>query len=809
MRFRFGLKFISVLVLVGTLAACEDSESRAERYYQSGLALLEEGDVERALIEFRNVFNLDGAHREARSTYARVVREQGKANEAYGQYLRLVEQYPDDLEGRIALSEMSFLTEQWDEFERHSAAAVELAPEDPRVQAIEATARYRTATMEEDGPARDAAHEKAIALIADQPENLLLQQIEINGHLANKAFAKALDAIDRAVAINPDNLRLAETRLGVLAALNDTDGIEAQLRHMVETFPENDQAKETLIGYYVSRGAPDKAEAFLREIADPEAEEPSFYLTLLQLIQQERGLDATLAELDAVIPTLEDPSRYQAMRAEIIFGQGQRTEAIEALEAVIAETEPSDQQRKIKISLARMLLQTGNEVGARQLVEQVLAEDPSQVEALQMTAAWQIEADDISDAIVSLRTALDQAPQDERSMALMAQAYMREGNRDLARDFLSLAVDASNQAVPQTLSYARFLIEEERYLPAEQALVASLRQNRDHPALLAELGRTYLLLEDYARLRQVIRQLNALGTDLATKAAAGLQTALIEREKGSAEAIEYLEEISKDWDNALTAKAAVIKARIASGDTEGALTSAADALAEDPQDRRRRYLMAATQAAVGQLEEAEKAYRTILEEDPAHSNVWLQLFRVVSAQGDRDRAEAVLAEGLEANANAPDLLWARAGLLEKAGDIEGAIEVYEALYAENSNSVIISNNLASLLATHRDDEASLERAATVARRLRGMNQFAFRDTRGWIAFRQGDTEAALAHLEPAAVGLARDPQVQYHLGRVYEEISRKSDAIAQYERVIELAGPDDTRPFVADTRTRLDALKAE
>ena len=36
--------------------------------------------------------------------------------------------------------------------------------------------------------------------------------------------------------------------------------------------------------------------------------------------------------------------------------------------------------------------QTGNDVGARKLVEQVLAEDPSQVAALQMNALWQIEA---------------------------------------------------------------------------------------------------------------------------------------------------------------------------------------------------------------------------------------------------------------------------------------------------------------------------------------------------------------------------------------------------------------------------------
>lgn len=879
MRFRFGLKFISVLVLVGALAACEDSESRAERYYQSGLALLEEGDVERALIEFRNVFNLNGAHREARSTYARLIREQGKINEAFGQYKRLVEQYPDDLEGRIALSEMSFFTQQWEEFDRHAKAAVENAPDDPRVQAIEATALFRNAMIEEDGPARDVALEKVIALIAEQPENQLLQQTEINGHLANQNYAKALEAIDRAIESDPESIQLARFRLSVLNALEDTEGMEAQLRQMIKTFPEDEQSKRNLLALYSQNNELEKAESFLREVADPDAEEPGFYIALLQLIRQERGVESLVAELDAVIPTVEDPSRYQAMRAGVIFGQGQQTEAIEALEAVIAATEPSDQQREIKISLAGMLLQTGNEVGARQLVEQVLAEDPSQVAALRMTAKWQMEADDVSGAITSLRTALDQAPEDVMAMRLMADAYLRDGNRDLARDFLSLAVDASNQAPQQTLEYAIFLIQEERYLLAERALVTSLRkeQNKNNVQLLSLLGETYRLMKDDARLDQLIDQLAAVGTQTAIENADRLRAALIERQEGTEAAIAYFDEASKEWDNSLQAKATVLRGLVARGDVEGALESASNALAEDPDNPALRYMMAATQAAAGQLNAAESTYRALVAENPQAANIWLQLVRVLTAKGDSEAASEALAEGLEANPEASTLLrtrvemltqagevdeaiavyrtvlqdnparpdlwvllagllnaqgdvdagqqalvegieanpsalvlyWVRASHLEEVGDIEGAIEIYEAMYEINSNDLIIANNLASMLATYRDDEESLDRAAIVARRLRGMDQVAFRDTWGWIAFRQGDVEEALGYLEPAAAGLPDDPQVQYHLGRVYETMSRKTDAKLQYEKALELADPDDTRASIADARTRLEALNAE
>lgn len=825
MRFRFGLKFISVLVLVGTLAACEDSESRAERYYQSGLALLEEGDTERALIEFRNVFNLNGAHREARSTYARLIREQGKINEAFGQYRLLVEQYPDDLEGQIALSEMSFRfahgTERdekkrpaekddaWDQFYRYSDAATEIAPQDPRAQAIEAVTLFTKAERAKDGPARDAAHEKVVVLAAEQPDNGLLQQTEIDGYLSNDNYAKALEALDRAIASDPDNLQFALFRIRLLHALDDMVGLEQYLRDMVAKFPEDTGFQDGLLSFYASEGQMDKAEAFLREIADPNAEEPKYYIALLQLIGQERGVEAVIAELDKVIPTVDDPSGYQAMRAGIAFDQGQRTEAIAALEAVIAGTEPSAQQRDMKINLANMLLSTGNDVGARQLVEQVLAEDATHVPALRMRATWQIENGDATDAITTLRSALDQDPQDVASMVLMSSAYMRENNRDLARDFLSLATDASDQAPEQARTYARFLVEEERYVPAERVLVASLRKNLNHEGLLVDLGRIYLQLEDFGRMEQTIRQLRALPSDTAIRAAAGLQAGLIEKREGREQAIDYLEDISKDWDNALAARGAVIRARISGGDAEGALESAKAALAEDPDDPGRRNLMASTQATLGMFDEAEAGYRALLSENPNLPSLWLQLVRVLTAQDNPDGARQVLADGLDANPDAPDLLWARASQLEKAGDIDGAIEIYERLYITIPDSVIVANNLASLLATSRDDAESLERAATVGQRLRGMRQVAFRDTWGWIAFLQGDLEDALEHLEPAASGLPDDPQVQYHLGRVYEALSRPEDAKAQYEKALTLADPEDARASIADARTRLDALKAQ
>jgi tetratricopeptide (TPR) repeat protein len=142
--------------------------------------------------------------------------------------------------------------------------------------------------------------------------------------------------------------------------------------------------------------------------------------------------------------------------------------------------------------------------------------------------------------------------------------------------------------------------------------------------------------------------------------------------------------------------------------------------------------------------------------------------------------------------------------MEKANDIDGAIAIYEAIYAEDTGNIVVANNLASLIGAHRMDPASLERAFAIARRLRGINVPAFQDTYGWIEYRRGNYDEALASLEAAAAGLPDDPLVQFHLGMTYAALKRSAEAHATLGKALELAGKsplpqfDEARRVLAD-----------
>jgi tetratricopeptide (TPR) repeat protein len=167
----------------------------------------------------------------------------------------------------------------------------------------------------------------------------------------------------------------------------------------------------------------------------------------------------------------------------------------------------------------------------------------------------------------------------------------------------------------------------------------------------------------------------------------------------------------------------------------------------------------------------------------------------------------VLDAGLAANPVAYELLQIKASILEARGDIDGAIEIYEGQYERNSGDVRVANNLASLIATYRDDPAELERAYNIARRQRGIAIPAIHDTYGWLEYTQGNYDEALASLEPAAAGLPDEPTVQFHLGMTYAALERRDEAIATLTRAIELGAGRDL-PQMAEAASMIETLQA-
>jgi len=120
---------------------------------------------------------------------------------------------------------------------------------------------------------------------------------------------------------------------------------------------------------------------------------------------------------------------------------------------------------------------------------------------------------------------------------------------------------------------------------------------------------------------------------------------------------------------------------------------------------------------------------------------------------------------------------------------------------------VVANNLASLLAEHRDDQASLDRAATVAQRLRVARNPAFLDTYGWVLYRQGNPEQALRPLQQRVAALPDIALIEYHLGVVHAALGQQDEARSRLENALSLAS--DTNILPERARTEAERILAD
>lgn len=767
---------IGLALLAATaLSACDSKEERAEKHYQRALAYLSEGEPSRATVELRNVFRLDPTHRAARLAYARLLRDKGDMEEALRQYGTLVDQDRNNVEAQRELAELALSVQDFDLAAAASRRAFELAPTDPAVRAVKAALDFRNG---------DQAGAVALAegVVVEIPGSIIAQMVLIADRMHAEDAQGALARADAALVASPADQGLHLARFAALERLGDEAGMGAEVARMAELFPEDEGVARAQVRWLLAQGDAPGAEAALRARVARDPGDTAPALTLVQFLYEREGAEAAAAELDQLIAATADPLLYQRVRAGLDFAEGRQPEAIAALRGLTEGKPPSDAIREVQVELAGMLETTGDAAGRDRLLATVLEGDPRQVAALKMRARAATAADRPERAIQDMRAALTQAPRDPEAMTIMAEAHLREGSRELAGERLALAVALSDRAPAESLRYARFLTEDGKLDLAEGVLADALRAAPQDPALLAQLGALQLRRQDWARAGQVAQALREAGDPAA---ADRLDLARLEGEGAGAETRVRLQALADGGDPAAMTR--LMETHVAEGDFAGAQAWLDAQRAARPQDLALGMMQAGLLAAQGEASAAEKEYRKLIARDPAAPQPYRGLVALLSGQGDAMGAEAALTAGLAATREDRDLLFLKAGLLEAYGNVNGAIKVYETLYAQDSGDPVVANNLASLLTSQRADPAALERAYALARRLRGSEVPQFQDTWGWILHLRGESAQAAAILAPAAQALAGNAAVQIHLGEALLAAGRKSEARTQFERALALA----------------------
>lgn len=807
--FKTGRVLALTLAAALALAACENSEDRAERHYNTALELVEQGDVTRALLELRNVFRYNGTHLEARRLFADLNLEQGDTSMAMRHYLLLAEQDPDNLEVRHILAESAIDQNNWEEARRHGEAAFEIDPDAPRSVLLGIALEYREAVMARDTAAQSAIYQNVAGLIADQPDEILLRRIAIDYLISSPEPASARPEIEAAIALRPMDERLHYTKVRLLHDLGETDAVTEQLEMMFELFPRNQDIEQELVRWYMSQDRPDRAEAFLRAQAEAHPDETDRKMTVVGFLEAVQGQSAARAELERLVRDTEEANAVNTFRAALAlldFRDGATEQAISTLETIIAESEQSDTQRELRIQLAGMYLQLGREDDARAQVTTILEQDRTHVEALLQRATWSLQDGELLQAQSDLRAAQAQDPNNPVIMTFLAAAFARDGSIDLAGEQLARAVQASNNGAAETLRYVAFLREQGRTSAIEPLLSDALRNAPSDLNLLTAMAEHYLRNNRWSEAGALVNRLAETSGEEGPRRAQQLRAAILLGQNQIDEGLSVLQDQVRPGDEDVSAVAVVLSAQVRAGRTEAARAYIAELIAAQPDTPELLLLSANLEALLGNAQQAEENYRAVLNARPDADNASVLLYGLLRGEGRDSDADEVLDAGLTAAPDSIPLLLIRARELEDLGEFDAAIGIYEQMQALAPNNIVAANNLASMLTTYRESEEDLARAAELARPLRDSTIPAFQDTYGWIAFRLGNLEEARVRLEPAAESLPNEPLVQYHLGRLMIALDREEEAIPQLERAIELMQGRDL-PQLVSARQHLEALR--
>lgn len=783
----------AIAALVLTAAACTSPSDRAEQSYKKGQELAAKGDLAGAAREFQAAVRFRTNFAPAWRALAET--EQKRSNWAglLPALATLVELEPSDMATRLRLAQLQVAAGAFDQALATITPAAD-APS-PTPEAVTVKASILLGLKDEAGALREA--ERARSLQADNLGAALiiatvkLDRGDAKGALADLAKGRETEA---------DRLPVGLMRLRVLEALGDDAPLFAELRNLIQLGGEASPAlRRQLVRLLIARGRDAEAEDELRKAAaDPANVEAS--LDLARFLFTRRSPDAAQQELEARSTKAPDPLPYRLALAALEMERGRPSQAIARLETLLASNLAREARARVQLDLATIHLGQKGFPAAEAIVNDLLGRDNRNADALRLRATLRLQQGAGEAAIIDLREALNQQPRSPALLLLMGAAHEQTGAIELAERQYADAVRASQTDPGFVLQYVAFLNRRGGGARVEDVLIDATGRHPTNARLWAALGEARLQRGDWTGAQEVADTIRRLGGEggLADQ----LRGLALSGQNRVNESIQTFQTALKATPGAAQPLTALIRTYLRAQRFDEAEAFLGNLLKANPQNVQALVLLGSVQLARNAPDKALATLRLAIEREPGNPVGYAALADALARRGEVEQALAVARQGLQAQPDHFGLRVLTATAYERRDEHGRAIEIFEALLAEQPGSLIIANNLASLLANHRTDKPSLDRAQQLGAMLRQANNPFFKDTLGWLAYMRADYNSAVSLLEEAAAALPNVAEVRYHLAMAYRKTGQEAKAREELKRASEL----EKRQGVLKTRI-LAALK--
>lgn len=797
-----GAAFIFASCLLLT-AACDSPEEREAQHIESGKTLSAAGDYAKAAIEFRNALQINSTRADTKYLLGEVLEKQGNLPAALAAFQEVSFQDPENRQAQIKLGQFALMNGD-------SVAAIRYADKaiasDPQ-QADAYTMKAAALVMQKKFAESEAEIQKSLARAPGNDDALIIlaSQRMLEGRAAEAEKLIADNIRDR-----PDSAMLLAFQAKMLRDMGRPDDAETALRRLITMQPDVPEHVLMLANDLRGKGRYDEAKQLFRDSLAENAAKERILDAYASFLQQRESPDAVVAEIAALSGLFADSNKYPFLLARLNIEAKSYQRAADILQNLLKKLTVQEEKLDVRAELARIEILEGNRVEAAKQLDQILAEDKEQHNALLLRANIALDDRRYEAAVADARSALNTHQNSPGALTILWRSYALMGERSLAIDTLRTLTKITPADLEAHLQLAGLLIPQATEEALEH-LDAAIALAPDQPELRLKKAQALIYSKQESRGEEI--GLAMLQDPL--QAAIGHQIlgeSAYARKDFAMAASEFEAALAagRSFDEIGPKLTQALAFQESGGDGSGASSGDAVQMLEqrisrNPKDSLSFILLANLRQNAGDLKGAEQALRRAIEADPDNAFAHISLSRVLRQDNRIEEMTAALARAERQFPQDRAVQESAAVGREIAGEFDAARAAYERVLQTWPDSLVAANNLAQLIAdTWPDDREQLNRARQQLEKFRGEDNPAVLDTLGWVQTRLGNTEEAIILLERATSLSPDSRDALYHYGTALAQKGLTDKAKATLGKA--LAGGATFRGS-NEARALLDSLK--
>ncbi len=735
---------ISVLFLLGFLLGCASKEEKEARHYSSAIQYIEKNELRKAVIELKNVVQLNPKNDAAYYQLGEVYLKLNQGKEAVASFKTAASINPDNIEAQLKTGQIFLLENRTDEARKKATMVLEKSPKNTKAMVLLSGVQVREKDI-------DGALETMQEAVQLEPDNAGIHMSLGGLFLLKKELAPAETEYAKAKALEPTS---PDSYIGlsrIFSAQGKWKEAEAELLEMIDKSGSDSRKLHVLGRFYETQQEWAKAERTYTQAVDNAPEEDiAPLLQLAQFYRKRKNFDKALEAMQKASKKKKDDLNLQVGIARIYLETNQIKSANEILDNVLAEDKGHVEASYLK---GRIYLAEKEYDKAIPLFDFVIHDNSKNTMGYYFRALCHMGKGNVRNAKEDLLRVVELSPQHRDARLLLADIFLREHSNDQARQHIDAVLQLEPKNASALMLQGILKTAENDLEGSETAFREVLAQNPNYGPAYYRLGVVYSLMD---RNEDALANLEkAYDLDPKSLDALTLAVGIYVKDKNFDAASRLcLQAKGKLKDSpAHLAALEYLEGNISlqRGKTDEAQEHFKNAIAKDPNMLGAYVASARTYIQEKNVPGAISKYESLLEKDPNSLAGHMGLGIIYDQQGEGEKAETHYRKAMEINPDfapaANNLAW---NLLERGKNIDEAL------------------GFAQIAKGHMPDNASVM------------------DTLGWIYYQKGSFLNAIYQLQDSLSKNPDNPVINYHLGMAYYKNNQSKEAKTFLEKALAL-----------------------